>query len=81
MWENQFTQVLIMLSSLSCRIEYDAYRVDLEELNLKPRDDASMPKLEQAQKVFQSQRENYLKIRDDLSVKVRLLEENRVRGA
>lgn len=59
-------------------MEYDAYRVDLEELNLRPRDDTSLPKLEQAQKVFQSQRENYLKIREDLSVKVRLLEENRV---
>lgn len=60
------------------RIEYDAYRVDLEELNLKPRDDSSLPRLEQAQKVFQGQREQYLRIRDDLSVKVKLLEENRV---
>ncbi|XP_029028511.1 arfaptin-1-like [Betta splendens] len=61
------------------RIEYDAYRVDLEELNLKPRDDSTLPKLEQAQKVFQDQREQYLRIRDDLSVKVKLLEENRVK--
>lgn len=61
------------------RIEYDAYRVDLEELNLKPRDDITLPKLEQAQTVFQSQREKYLKIRDDLSVKVKLLEENKVK--
>ncbi|XP_026200301.1 arfaptin-1-like [Anabas testudineus] len=61
------------------RIEYDAYRVDLEELNLKPRDEATLPKLEQAQEVFQSQREKYLKMRDDLSVKVKLLEENRVK--
>lgn len=38
-----------------------------------------MPKLEQAQKDFQSQRERYQKIRDDLSVKVKLLEENKVR--
>lgn len=52
--------------------------MDLEELNLRPRDDASLPKLEQAQKVFQSQREKYQKVRDDLSVKVKLLEENKV---
>lgn len=66
--------------SLTSRIEYDAYRVDLEELNLGPRDTATLPKLERAQKEFQSQREKFERIRDDLSVKVKLLEENKVRG-
>lgn len=61
------------------RIEYDAYRVDLEELNLGPRDPVTLPKLELAQKDFQSQRERYQRTRDDLSVKVKLLEENKVR--
>ncbi|XP_038164213.1 arfaptin-1-like isoform X4 [Cyprinodon tularosa] len=61
------------------RIEYDAYRVDLEELNMGPRDANTLPKLEQAQKTFQGQRERYQKVRDDLSVKVKLLEENRVK--
>lgn len=59
-------------------MEYDAYRVDLEELNLGPRDAVTMPKLEQAQRDFQSQRDRYQKVRDDLSVKVKLLEENKV---
>lgn len=63
----------------AARIEYDAYRVDLEELNLGPRDTSTLPKLEQAQKEFQSQREKYQKIRDDLSIKVKLLEENKVK--
>lgn len=63
----------------AARVEYDAYRVDLEELNLGPRDAVTLPKLEQAQKDFQSQREKYQKIRDDLSVKVKLLEENKVK--
>ncbi|KAM9335201.1 arfaptin-1-like [Symphorus nematophorus] len=63
----------------AARIEYDAYRVDLEELNLGPRDAVTVPKLELAQKDFQSQRERYQKIRDDLSVKVKLLEENKVK--
>ncbi|XP_056225807.1 arfaptin-1-like [Seriola aureovittata] len=63
----------------AARIEYDAYRVDLEELNLGPRDTVTLPKLEQAQKDFQSQRERYQTIRDDLSVKVKLLEENKVK--
>lgn len=61
------------------RIEYDAYRVDLEELNLGPRDATTLPKLERAQKEFQGQRERYEKIRDTLSVKVKLLQENKVR--
>lgn len=45
-----------------------------------PRDATTVPKLEQAQRVFQGQRERYQKVREDLSVKVKLLEENRVRG-
>lgn len=61
------------------RIEYDAYRVDLEELNLGPRDATTVPKLECAQKEFQAQRERYEKMRDALSVKLKLLEENKVR--
>ncbi|KAM8748100.1 arfaptin-1-like isoform 1-T3 [Acanthopagrus schlegelii] len=63
----------------AARIEYDAYRVDMEELNLGPRDAVTVPKLERAQKDFQGQRERYEKIRDDLSVKVKMLEENRVK--
>ncbi|XP_069028182.1 arfaptin-1-like [Embiotoca jacksoni] len=63
----------------AARIEYDAYRVDLEELNLGPRDAVTLPKLELAQKNFQSQRERYQKSRDDLSVKVKLLDENKVK--
>uniref|UniRef100_A0A3Q3X053 AH domain-containing protein n=1 Tax=Mola mola TaxID=94237 RepID=A0A3Q3X053_MOLML len=63
----------------AARIEYDAYRVDLEELNLGPRDANTVPKLERAQKEFQSQKERYQRIRDDLSVKVKLLEENKVK--
>lgn len=63
----------------SARIEYDAYRVDLEELNLGPRDAVTLPRLEQAQRDFQGQRERYQRIRDDLSIKVKLLEENKVK--
>lgn len=61
------------------RIQYDAYRVDLEELNLGPRDPETLPKLEQAQRDFQNQREQYQRIREDLSVKVKLLQENKVK--
>lgn len=67
-------------SPVSFRVEYDAYRVDLEELNLKPRDANTLPKLERAQTDFQDRRERYQKIRQDLSVKVQLLEQNKVRA-
>uniref|UniRef100_UPI0037E7CBB7 arfaptin-1-like n=1 Tax=Semicossyphus pulcher TaxID=241346 RepID=UPI0037E7CBB7 len=63
----------------AARIEYDAYRVDLEELNMGPRDANTVPKLEAAQKDFQGQKERFQKIRDDLTVKVKLLEENKVK--
>ncbi|KAK9525065.1 hypothetical protein VZT92_017408 [Zoarces viviparus] len=63
----------------AARIEYDAYRVDLEELNLGPRDAVTLPKLELAQRDFQSQRDRYQRIREDLSVKVKLLEDNKVK--
>lgn len=69
----------LLIRVTSSRIEYDAYRVDLEELNMEPRDADTLPKLEDAQKNFQAQRDRYQKVRDDLSVKVKLLEENRVR--
>lgn len=63
----------------AARVEYDAYRVDLEELNLRPRDASSLPKLERAQREFQDQKERYQKIRRDLSIKVQLLEQNKVK--
>ncbi|XP_034713214.1 arfaptin-1-like, partial [Etheostoma cragini] len=63
----------------AARMEYDAYRVDLEELNLGPRDAVTLPKLELAQKDFQSQRERYQRVRDGLAVKVKLLQENKVK--
>ncbi|XP_021177897.2 arfaptin-1 isoform X3 [Fundulus heteroclitus] len=63
----------------TARIEYDAYRTDLEELNLGPRDGSSMPKIEQSQQQFQIHREKYERMRNDVSVKLKFLEENKVK--
>lgn len=63
---------------LLCRIEYDAYRTDLEELNLGPRDANTLPKIEQSQHLFQIHKEKYDKMRNDVSVKLKFLEENKV---
>uniref|UniRef100_A0A8C1VV65 ADP-ribosylation factor interacting protein 1 (arfaptin 1) n=1 Tax=Cyprinus carpio TaxID=7962 RepID=A0A8C1VV65_CYPCA len=63
----------------AARIEYDAYRTDLEELNLGPRDANTLPKIELSQQQFQIQREKYEKMRNDVSVKLKFLEENKVK--
>ncbi|XP_042566478.1 arfaptin-1-like isoform X2 [Clupea harengus] len=62
----------------NARIEYDAYRTDLEELNMGPRDAITLPKIELAQALYQQHRQKYERMRDDLTVKLKLLEENRV---
>ncbi|KAM8940266.1 arfaptin-1 isoform 7-T7 [Pelodytes ibericus] len=61
------------------RIEYDAYRTDLEELNMGPRDATTMPKIEQSQQLFQAHKEKYDKMRSDVSIKLKFLEENKVK--
>ncbi|XP_010727790.3 arfaptin-1 isoform X2 [Larimichthys crocea] len=61
------------------RVEYDAYRTDLEELNLGPRDANTMPKIEHSQQQFQIHREKYERMRNDVSIKLKFLEENKVK--
>ncbi|XP_053559722.1 arfaptin-1 isoform X2 [Bombina bombina] len=63
----------------TARIEYDAYRTDLEELNLGPRDATTMPKIEQSHQLFQTHKEKYDKMRNDVSIKLKFLEENKVK--
>ncbi|XP_076001474.1 arfaptin-1 isoform X3 [Genypterus blacodes] len=63
----------------AARVEYDAYRTDLEELNLGPRDATTLPKMEQSQQLFQVYREKFEKMRNDVSVKLKFLEENKVK--
>lgn len=63
----------------TARIEYDAYRTDLEELNLGPRDANTLPKIEQSQQLFQIHKEKYDNMRGNVSVKLKFLEENKVK--
>ncbi|XP_004568426.1 arfaptin-1 isoform X2 [Maylandia zebra] len=63
----------------AARVEYDAYRTDLEELNLGPRDANTVPKIEVSQQQFQTYREKYERMRNDVSVKLKFLEENKVK--
>uniref|UniRef100_UPI00398F34C3 arfaptin-1 isoform X5 n=1 Tax=Pristiophorus japonicus TaxID=55135 RepID=UPI00398F34C3 len=61
----------------NARIEYDAYRTDLEELNLGPRDAITIPKIEQSQQQFQIHKERFDKLRASVSIKLKFLDENK----
>ncbi|XP_015746309.1 arfaptin-2 isoform X2 [Python bivittatus] len=63
----------------TARLEYDAYRTDLEELNLGPRDASTLCRLDAAQANFQAHRAKYEKLRADVAVKLKFLEENKVK--
>lgn len=63
----------------NARLEFDAYRSDLEELSLGPRDAASMVRIEMAQQEYQFYRDKYEKLRSDVTIKLKFLEENKVK--
>ena len=57
------------------RVEYDAYRTDIESVQISPRDPA---KQDEAQKKFAEHKAKYDKLRADVSIKLKFLEENKV---
>ncbi|XP_065438014.1 arfaptin-2 isoform X5 [Chrysemys picta bellii] len=63
----------------TARLEYDAYRTDLEELSMGPRDASTLCRLEAAQSHFQSHKGKYEKLRADVAVKLKFLEENKIK--
>nr|XP_048283607.1 arfaptin-2 isoform X1 [Myodes glareolus]XP_048283608.1 arfaptin-2 isoform X1 [Myodes glareolus] len=63
----------------AARLEYDAYRTDLEELSLGPRDAGTRGRLESAQATFQTHRDKYEKLRGDVAIKLKFLEENKIK--
>ncbi|XP_010642549.1 arfaptin-2 isoform X1 [Fukomys damarensis] len=65
----------------AARLEYDAYRTDLEELSLGPRDAGTRGRLESAQATFQAHRDKYEKLRGDVAIKLKFLEENKAQSS
>ncbi|XP_052464148.1 arfaptin-2 isoform X5 [Carassius gibelio] len=63
----------------NARLEFDAHRADLEELNMGPRDAVTMARIEAAQQQYQIHKEKYERLRSDVSIKLKFLEENRVK--
>lgn len=62
------------------RLEFDAYRSDLEELSLGPRDAVAMARIDAAQQQYQVQKDKYERLRSDVIIKLKFLEENKVSG-
>ncbi|XP_077578659.1 arfaptin-2-like isoform X1 [Stigmatopora nigra] len=63
----------------NARLEFDAYRSDLEELSLGPRDGAAVVRMEMAQHDYQVHRDKYERLRSDVTIKLKFLEENKVK--
>ncbi|KAI5699845.1 hypothetical protein M8J75_009738 [Diaphorina citri] len=64
----------------NARVEYDAYRTDLELLlQVTSNVDSNCSHLDEAQRNFQTHRENFEKLRNDVVVKLRFLDENRIK--
>ncbi|KAM9801152.1 arfaptin-2-like isoform 1-T1 [Neosynchiropus ocellatus] len=63
----------------NARLEFDAYRSDLEELSLGPRDAAAVARIEMAQQEYQIHRDKYERLRSDVTIKLKFLEENKVK--
>uniref|UniRef100_A0A8C1TQK5 ADP-ribosylation factor interacting protein 2b n=1 Tax=Cyprinus carpio TaxID=7962 RepID=A0A8C1TQK5_CYPCA len=63
----------------NARLEFDAHRADLEELNMGPRDAVTMARIEAAQQQYQIHKEKYERLRSDVTIKLKFLEENKVK--
>ncbi|XP_023236907.1 arfaptin-2-like, partial [Centruroides sculpturatus] len=61
------------------RLEYDAYRTDMEEAAQSTAGNAVSPKLDEAKKKFNIHKEKYEKLRSDVTVKMKFLDENKVK--
>ncbi|XP_022183627.1 arfaptin-2 [Myzus persicae] len=71
---------LITIKQYECaRIEYDAYRSDLEMLAQMPRTDSNTVRVGDAQQNYQQHKEEFEKLRSDVIVKLKFLDENRVK--
>ena len=60
------------------RVEYDAYRADMETLQLAPKDATTQARLHESRIKYEKQKEKFDKLRQDVAVKLRFLEENKV---
>ncbi|KAJ8953250.1 hypothetical protein NQ318_015831 [Aromia moschata] len=60
----------------AARIENDAYRTDLESMSTKP--DGTIG-LEEAQQGYEVHRQQFMKLRAEVTIKMKFLDENRIK--
>ena len=63
----------------AARVEYDAYRADLDFYAGAPRTDVNEAKRRETQNVFEKQKAEFEKLRSDVQIKLKFLDENRVK--
>ncbi|KPP61314.1 arfaptin-2-like [Scleropages formosus] len=63
----------------NARLEYDAYRADLEEVSTGPRDAVTLARIEAARQQYQVHKDKYERLRSDVTIKLKFLEENKVK--
>ncbi|BFZ24581.1 hypothetical protein BsWGS_27619 [Bradybaena similaris] len=61
------------------RLEYDAYRSDYESLETGPKEAAVQVRLQGAKRKFEEHKLKFERLRGDVQVKIRFLDENRVK--
>ena len=60
------------------RTEYDAYRSDLEYYNSAPKTEINLAKKTETEDVFNRQKLEFERLRSDVQIKLKFLDENRV---
>ena len=67
-----------MVDQTVCRVEYDAYRTDLEFYAAAKETEANQQKVNELQVSFNNKKTEFEKLRADVQIKLKFLDENRV---
>ena len=60
------------------RVEFDAYRSDLEFYSAAPQTEVNLAKQRETEEAFTKQKQEFEKLRSDVQIKLKFLDENRV---
>lgn len=60
------------------RVEFDAYRSDLEFYSSAPQTEVNLTKQRETEEAFGRQKQEFEKLRSDVQIKLKFLDENRV---
>ena len=63
------------------RVEYDAYRTDLEYYAANKNSEANEQKMSETQISFNNKKAEFEQLRSDVQIKLKFLDENRVSGS